>query len=222
MLQRPYAQFEWAPTNPPLHDPEARFINLTYEPEPLRYLWNIQEVVGGAFDTSTAREPSYHWGQPGDDVTGDYVIKLCAYWDHVLDTLLHGDWYDSSVSIYHYLLPTLQFPITHTCLDSTDNVITITNDFLQFPNLVTPNGDGNNDIWKVVNLVEFGEYSMNELWIFDRWGVLIYHVKNISTDADFWDPNATNSPDGTYYYRFQARSLFGLVKRNGLIEVLRN
>lgn len=222
MLGRPEAAFDWAPTNPPLHNPEARFINLTYEPDSLRYLWDIQSFGGGS-DTSTAREPSYRWGQPGDDVSGDYQVRLTAYWDHTIDSSQLQQTY-TAINTYwltpaYWLLPTT---LTYTCLDSTDNVITITNDFLQFPNLVTPNGDGNNDIWKVVNLVEFGEYSMNELWIFDRWGVLIYHVKNISTDADFWDPNATNSPDGTYYYRFQARSLFGLVKRNGLIEVLRN
>ncbi len=78
-----------------------------------------------------------------------------------------------------------------------------------------------NDIWKVVNLVEYGNYPTNELWIYNQWGAEVYHVRDIRSDADFWDPNATASPDGTYYFRFSARGIYGVVKRNGVIEVLR-
>lgn len=42
---------------------------------------------------------------------------------------------------------------------------TITSDFLQIPNLCTPNGDGINDIWRIVNLIEFGVYPKNHLYI---------------------------------------------------------
>lgn len=223
MFTSPVPEFEWSPTNPPMHNPEATFFNLTYQPDSLRYLWNIQSAVGGSYDTSTLFAPFYHWGNEGENMVGDYRVVLTAYWDRTIDTLLHGDWYDDSLAtIFHYLLPSLHYPITHTCIDSTENIITITNDYLQFPNMVSPNGDGNNDIWKVVNLLEFGNYSMNELWIYDRWGVLVYHVKNITKEEQFWDPNNTHSPDGTYYYRFIARSLHGAVKRNGVIEVLRD
>ena len=62
---------------------------------------------------------------------------------------------------------------------------------------------------------------MNELWIYDRWGAPVYHVKNISKESDFWDPNDTHSPDGTYYFRFLAKNTFGVGKRNGVIEVMR-
>ena len=62
---------------------------------------------------------------------------------------------------------------------------------------------------------------MNELWIYDRTGALVYHVKNISRDDQFWDPNQTRSPDGTYYFRFSGKGEYGLVRRNGTIEVLR-
>lgn len=87
--------------------------------------------------------------------------------------------------------------------------------------MTDPNGDGMNDRWVIVNLLEMGEYSMNELWIYDRFGALVYHVENIHRLSDFWDPNQTSSPDGTYYFRFSAKNNFGLVKRNGVIEVSR-
>ena len=83
------------------------------------------------------------------------------------------------------------------------------------------NGDGTSDTWRVVNLLECGVYSMNEVWIYSAWGSLVYHAKNIAKEEDFWDPEQTGSPDGTYYFRFLAKSLYGSVKRNGMIEVVR-
>jgi hypothetical protein len=53
------------------------------------------------------------------------------------------------------------------------------------------------------------------------WGTLVYHTKNISQESDFWDPALTHSPDGTYFFRFSAKSLHGLVRCNGSIEVVR-
>jgi gliding motility-associated-like protein len=126
------------------------------------------------------------------------------------------DWIDSTLrNVWLYET------FTHTCIDSVEHVVTITNDYLQFPNLVSPNGDGTNDTWRVVNLLEMGNYSMNELWIYDRTGALVYHVKNIRREDQFWNPLDTRSPDGTYYYRFMAQGQYGLVKRNGVIEVVR-
>ena len=62
---------------------------------------------------------------------------------------------------------------------------------------------------------------MNELWIFNQWGVCVYHVRNITRDDQFWDPNDLPCPDGTYYYRFMAQNPYGIVRHNGIIEVLR-
>ena len=49
----------------------------------------------------------------------------------------------------------------------------------------------------------------------------MFHAENISRHEDFWDPNATASPDGTYYFRFLGKTTCGIVRRNGVIEVLR-
>ena len=62
---------------------------------------------------------------------------------------------------------------------------------------------------------------MNELWIYNKWGTLVFHAKNIDQESDFWDPALTHSPDGTYFYRFSAKGLFGLIRCNGSIEVVR-
>jgi len=111
--------------------------------------------------------------------------------------------------------------ITHTCSDTAVRQVTIVTCFLQFPTLVTPNGDGINDTWEVVNLVEMGLYPQSELWIYDQWGVLVFHARDIDSHDQCWNPNDRRCPDGTYYFRFMARNKYGIVRQNGIIEVLR-
>lgn len=221
----PEPEFRWDPLVPSINSPEVRLLNLSTplreemeENHSIAYLWRIQKAEGGEFDTSSEYELRYHWGEEGDNMAGDYTVRLINYWTHYADSFYVADipWTDSTLFPQH-----LYEAFYYTCADTAEHIITITNEYLQFPNLVTPNGDGVNDRWEIKNLVEFGNYSMNELWIYDRTGTLIYHVKNIRRTDQFWDPAATRSPDGTYYYRFVAEGEYGVVKRNGLIEVLR-
>lgn len=190
---RPQAAFLWDPARLPIHRPEVQLYNRS-TPEEATYLWTITK--DGGQDTTSAVNPYYIWDTPIEP--GDYMVNLTAYLTH------YGP--DS---------------IALVCPDTAEHPISIVNVFLQFPNTVTPNGDGTNDRWVVVNLLEEGEYSMNELWIYDHWGALVYHAKNIRSEADFWDPNECNCPDGTYYFRFMAKNEYGVVKQNGIIEVVR-
>jgi len=208
VFRSPQSIFDWEPVLPSLTMPHVQFNNNS-QPDDLSllpgsprdsiyYLWNIEHEPGGAPDTSTQFEPFYSWGDIGDVDTGTYNAQLITYWtQYAIDTAIH-----------------------HTCIDTNDQPITITNDYLQFPNVVTPNGDGVNDTWRIVNLLEYGNYSQNELRIYNNNGILIYHKKNIAVESDFWDPQKTHSPNGTYFFRFSARSIYGIVKRNGVIEVL--
>ncbi len=217
----PVPDFNWTPNIPSILHPDVQFHNLStpLQDDSLTYLWQIQNTAGGEFDTSSEFEPHYRWGEEGDNMAGDYTVQLIASWTHLADSFYYDDmlpWAD--LSFYSYML----YPaFLHTCIDTAEHTITITNEYLQFPNLVTPNGDGVNDTWEVVNFIEYGNYPMSELWIYDRTGALVYHVKNIRRTDQFWDPNATRSPDGTYFYRFMAEGRYGIVKRNGMIEVLR-
>lgn len=220
VLESPVVDFKWSPDFPSVHQPEAQFYNLS-TPEPLVYLWSFQRPDGASDDTSSARSPYHSWGEPGSDIAGEYTVSLQAGIEHHIAEFQ----VDSVGWILRRLQETLTSdvfgPIDKTCYNTLRRNVVIVNDYLQFPNLVTPNSDGINDTWRVVNLIEWGEYSMNELWIYDRTGALVYHVKNISRDDQFWDPNQTRSPDGTYYYRFSGKGEYGLVRRNGTIEVVR-
>ena len=192
----PVADFFWSPDHLSIHSPEAQFFNQS-SPEGLSYLWLFPHDPSASIcDSSIEVNPSYAWEINTEP--GEYPVSLIAYYLH------HGP--DT---------------LTIVCSDTATIPVNIVNTYLQFPNSVTPNGDGINDRWIIVNLLEMGEYSMNELWIYDHWGALVYHVKNISKPSDFWDPLETRSPDGTYYFRFSAKNNFGIVRHNGVIEVSR-
>ena len=93
--------------------------------------------------------------------------------------------------------------------------------YLSFPNVVTPNGDGYNDIFAVKGLIESTIFDTPRLFIYDRWGRLIYKCENIKSMADFWDPNKTDTPDGTYYYLFFTSTRNRQVSHKSVLEVIR-
>ncbi len=200
-LPLPTPDFEWNPYQPAQNDASVNFLNLS-EPndENIWYKWYIQKShqTEDDYDSLFVPEPSYHWDVNNIDFTGDYIVKLIAYYNHIG---LTGD--------------------TIVCSDTMQHEVPITNIFLQFPTVVTPNGDGINDLWIIKNLVEFGNYPNNQLAIYNRWGVEVFSQQNINSFDQFWDPNNPFVPDGTYFFVFRGMGDYGYVLRKGAIEVLR-
>ena len=60
----------------------------------------------------------------------------------------------------------------------------------------SPNGDGQNDYFKIEGLAQ---YPNNELSIFNRWGTKVFQMKGYKSA---WDGTWNNKalPDGTYFY----------------------
>lgn len=92
---------------------------------------------------------------------------------------------------------------------------------LRFPNVVTPNADGYNDYLGIVDLLESTILDTPRLYVYDRWGRLIYGCDNINSESDFWDPNKTKTPDGTYYYVFFTATATRQIEHKGVVEVIR-
>src|SRR5690606_17565751 len=63
---------------------------------------------------------------------------------------------------------------------------------LFIPNILTPNGDGINDILEIINIERFG----NHVTLLNRWGQVIFESDNYDNK---WAP-PTNLSDGTYFY----------------------
>jgi gliding motility-associated-like protein len=72
------------------------------------------------------------------------------------------------------------------------------------PELFTPNGDGVNDKFVIP---EIEQYHGNELLIFNRWGVLVYHKVNYDNSWDgYANKNSSGNkllPEDTYFYVFK-------------------
>ena len=201
VLPLPLPDFSWEPIRPSNAEPATNFTNLT---DPLldsnTYLWyfyprGVDDEPPA--DSSTEVNPLYIW--PDDDSqVGTHDVTLIAT-RHF--TTLRGN--------------------AHQCVDTVTKNIELVNVYLRFPNVVTPNGDGHNDIWQVVNLVEYNLYPINRLRIYNRWGRLVYQRDNITSHTDDWNPNDCDCPDGTYFFRFDAQGDFGFIQHNGAIEVVR-
>ncbi|RYD98055.1 MAG: DUF11 domain-containing protein [Sphingobacteriales bacterium] len=65
---------------------------------------------------------------------------------------------------------------------------------LQIPNVITPDGDGKNDTFKIPGLAA---YPDNNLTIYNRWGNEVWKSNSRSYNND-WNGNGLNG--GTYYY----------------------
>ena len=68
---------------------------------------------------------------------------------------------------------------------------------LYIPNIFTPNGDGQNDTFYILNLENYGENAGIRMKITNRWGVEVYQSPNY-TNVEAWDGGTY--PDGIYYY----------------------
>ncbi|HNX08153.1 MAG TPA: gliding motility-associated C-terminal domain-containing protein, partial [Bacteroidales bacterium] len=89
------------------------------------------------------------------------------------------------------------------------------------PNTFTPNGDGMNDVFSVI-----GEnIEALEIWIYNRWGQVVYY----SDDVHFaWDGRYNGAPamQGVYTYyleyeSYYAKMITNLQSKTGIINIIR-
>jgi gliding motility-associated-like protein len=78
------------------------------------------------------------------------------------------------------------------CFDFFDLTISEQNCELTIPNVFTPNNDGINDAFEILNL----EHYQAQMVIFNRWGKKVFEHSDYYNN--WWD--GRNAPDGTYFY----------------------
>lgn len=128
---------------------------------------------------------------------------------------------------------TLSLTTESGCGDSVSHLIVIEDDLI-FPNVITPNGDGINDVWAIENLntdidpEDPDEYRHNEVRISDRWGKVVFHTKNYDTWARDGQVYIGSNPftgdnlsDGTYYYTFIYKGKAKTTQWHGSITIVR-
>lgn len=85
----------------------------------------------------------------------------------------------------------LEVETNYGCRDTVCKTIMIIPPDVPSPNVVTPNGDGENDALSFQYLDFFGPA---QLTVFNRWGIVVYSSPDYQND---WVPTVT---DGTYFY----------------------
>ena len=77
------------------------------------------------------------------------------------------------------------------------------------PNLITPNGDGQNDFWDPLKVLENNGIVVEEadLSFFNRWGEVVRRIRSDAYPAGGWDGAGNRElPQATYYWILRVRS----------------
>jgi gliding motility-associated-like protein len=102
------------------------------------------------------------------------------------------------------------------CLDSAEVTVKILErPVIRIPNIITPNGDGENDYWVLSDVKGLEQFDIT---IMDYAGAVVYTNKNYDNS---WNAmkDGTLLPEGIYYYHMENR-LSGIVFK-GFIQVIR-
>ncbi len=100
-----------------------------------------------------------------------------------------------------------------------DNTNAEAEDGIEVFNALTPNGDGDHDVFVISNIEKFPE---NELKIFNRWGVLVYEAKGYGQDGEYFTGESKGRttinaekllPVGTYFYILLYTNENGVTKK---------
>ena len=142
----------------------------------------------------------------------------------------YSSWGDYDVTLHMFTPEGCNSSITHT--------VTLEADLI-FPNVITPNGDGVNDVFAIGNLntsmndYDPDKYRNNELTIYDRWGKQIYHALNYDSFMDMTGErgngiivgeqvfDASKVTDGTYYFTFLYKGKLKTVNYHGTLQIIK-
>ena len=149
----PHGSFSWTPPIITVTNPEVQFINLTTPNAPTNvYDWEVFYHTSNPARYENTFEPTHRWTGPTTEFSGSNLVRLIT--TNQVRTNSGG-----------YV----------TCVDTVENTVLVINDLLQFPNTVTPNGDGINDIFEIKNLIEGGGFTDNELYIYNHLKAVLSH-----------------------------------------------
>jgi large repetitive protein len=161
---------------------------------------NTPEVTAGIFSSVTTGVPplSVDFTNLSQNAT-DYVWN---FGDGNTSTLTNPNNVYLQDSVYTVMLIASNGP----CVDTAYLTITTLISSLSMPNVFSPNGDGTNDIFTGYIYMNISEF---ECVIYNRWGMEIRTVTNLTTGWDGKDEGGKMCSDGVYLYIVKAKGLDG-------------
>jgi gliding motility-associated-like protein len=129
--------------------------------------------------------------EPGSDQTGEW-------------TLLEGEAEISDINSATSLVSDLavginrfMWTVTNGVCPAATDVVLIKVENLKIPTLITPNLDGNNDVFLIRGIETMGKTSLT---VFNRWGARVFENINYDNNWDGVDDKKHPLPDDTYFY----------------------
>jgi gliding motility-associated-like protein len=131
------------------------------------------------------------------------------------------DWPDGtsaqSVSQLSAGIYTLTVSDDNNCLRIEPIVVEVACEALKFYDVITPNGDGQNDMWVIESLHNF---PANQLILYDRWGRQVYEQTGYANDWQGTGQDGKPLPFGTYYFVMKLNDESGAIY-TGAISIVR-
>ena len=134
--------------------------------------WNFGDPNSGANNSSSSLNPNHLFSE-----TGTYQITASVDFECFSETLTQ----------------------TITLVDCSDTISQVVS--FEFPNVITPNSDGTNDIFEIENLPE-----NTEVLILNRWGNIVFSSDNYQNNWDGKDNSGRALVDGVYTYKFTTKA----------------
>jgi gliding motility-associated-like protein len=134
--------------------------------------WNFDDPNAGVSNISSSLNPSHLFSE-----TGTYQINAIVQFDCYTETVTQNI----------------------TVVDCSDTIIPILP--FEFPNVITPNSDGANDVFEIKNLPED-----TELIILNRWGNAVFSSTNYQNNWDGKNTLGIELVDGVYTYKFTTKT----------------
>ena len=189
----------------------------------------VVETPGPVANFSVKPSIQIYFGEPVTFVFTDISQGNITNWQWNFDDGSFGNIPDIShnyTMVGNYIV-TLIVTDNNACVDSTGKIIIVRDLFTFYiPNAFTPNGDGINDVFTPegsnVDAANF------EMYIYSRWGNLVYWTKNWNGDsADPWDGTINNTGEdnkkceGIFVYKILVKELAGAVHQySGIVTVI--
>ena len=167
------------------------------------------DSIGNYVDRDLKKEGAPYQIRIAADPAGDTTGWVTVANDNPLVRPYRHEYLDRPVGTYF-----IEVRDRFGCVEQYTVEVGYTSD-LYIPNIFTPNDDGQNDTFYLLNLENYGENSGVRMKITNRWGNVIYQSDNY-TNVDAWDGG--DYPDGVYFYHL---ILPGNVEHTGWVEIWR-
>jgi gliding motility-associated-like protein len=189
----PVANFSWGPGDADIDQPIITFVNQAqgaspYLPAQTYGQYGVEYYLGDTYNTSSS---------------SNYIYNNTTFSHNYSDP----DWKDvvETYSVTQWVIN------SYGCTDSITKPVEIQPIFTFYiPNAFTPNGNGKNDGFKGLGIgIDNTTYN---LWVFDRWGLMIYHANDIDKA---WDGHMLGREDkpvlqeDVYVWKVKFNDIFG-------------